>query len=36
VAGVAKDSFALSENNRNGQQHKAVDKIGIKQLRIEG
>ena len=36
MAGVARDSFALSENDRNGQQQKAVDKIGIQQLRING
>jgi hypothetical protein len=36
VAGVAKDSFAFSEDDRNGQQQKTVDKIGIQQLRING
>jgi hypothetical protein len=33
---LPKNPFALSENYRNGQQQKAVDKIGIKQLRING
>ena len=35
VAGVAKEFLTLSENDRNDQQLKPVNQLGIQQLRIE-